>query len=92
MITKELTVHVDVKNVLEFMEGNVLPERLLAVSEALPGMARLLWGSYPQEPVAAIRLCLVKTAGENPTQLASIESSPNRACERDGSVAATTCQ
>lgn len=61
----EFSLDADVQRVLEFMQDRIPVSKLVGVSEALPQMARLLWGRFPQEPVEAAQLSSPK---EHPLQ------------------------
>jgi hypothetical protein len=52
----QLVTDEHVRSVLEFMWGNVPPEKVIGVAEAIPQMARLLWSNDPQESFSPIRL------------------------------------
>jgi len=52
----EIEIDKDVKKILEKMQLEIPTHRLIAVAEALPRMARLLWDKYPQEPVEPVRM------------------------------------
>jgi hypothetical protein len=56
----ELLMDKDLQAVVEFMQANVESQKLFAVADALPTIARLLWGDVSQEPIKAIslRACL----------------------------------
>ena len=56
----ELMIDPDVQAVLEFMQSNLQASRLVAVACALPQMATLLWGHYPQEHCCALTLTMPK--------------------------------
>jgi hypothetical protein len=55
-----LVIDEDVKAVLEFIQDKIPASKLVAVSERLPEMARLLWGHFPQEPCHVLNLELKK--------------------------------
>ena len=55
----QFEVDSDVQAVLEFMHGRIQACKLVGVAEALPEMARLLWGHNPQEPVRTISLGII---------------------------------
>ncbi|MCU1303442.1 MAG: hypothetical protein JWQ87_3726 [Candidatus Sulfotelmatobacter sp.] len=44
------------KAVLQFMQENVPTSKLIGVSDSIPQVARLLWGSFPQEPCCFVTL------------------------------------
>jgi hypothetical protein len=70
-----LAIDGNVKAVLEFIQDNVPATKLVAVTERLPEMARLLWGHFPQEPCHVLNLGPEKptmTDSENQSQPASI--------------------
>jgi hypothetical protein len=46
----------DVQSVLEFMQAKIVTTKLVAVADSLPGLARLLWGHYLQEPLIPANL------------------------------------
>ena len=46
----------DVQAVLEFMQGRIQACKLVGIAEALPQIAKLLWGHNPQEPVRVVSL------------------------------------
>ncbi|MGA2896319.1 MAG: hypothetical protein ABSE27_01820 [Acidobacteriaceae bacterium] len=58
---KKVEVDSDVQAVLEFMQDRVQAGKLISVAEGVMQMARLLWGSHPQEPCSAVSLVLPKT-------------------------------
>ena len=72
---KKVEVDSDVQAVLEFMQDRVQTKRLVSVADGAAQMARLLWGSHPQEPCATVSLILPKTDQERPLPAASSESS-----------------
>ena len=78
----ELLMDKDLRLVVEFMQENLEAQKLVAVSESLPQIARLLWGDVPQEPIKAIRVmaCLDLT---RPT---ASECGLAGKCVGDGSV------
>ena len=90
----EMKVVVDehLQIVLEFMQRSMPAWKLIGIAEALPQMARLLWGGVPQEPCTVVAFSLPKTVGQNPTRQASTESSPVLACEHGGSEAEVICR
>jgi hypothetical protein len=51
-----MTMIVDraVEDVLAFMQAHVEADRLIAVSEAVAGIASLIWGKYPRRNVDAL--------------------------------------
>lgn len=55
-----LVVNKHVQDVLEFMQEKVPAHRLIEVAEAIPGLARLLWSSVPQEPLPILRFSIPK--------------------------------
>jgi hypothetical protein len=70
-----------VRAVIELMQERVPAVKLIGVAEALPQMARLLWGHVPQEPVTPLSI-----GGSQPT--ANVFSPENR-CADGGSGEAT---
>lgn len=91
----ELVIDDHLKAVLEFMQVNVPAEKCVGVADALPQMARLLWGIIPQEPVIASLLRPAKpiiAEGENRSQLASIGSVPDPTCVDGDSAEAVACR
>jgi hypothetical protein len=64
-LATELRLDEDVHLVAEFMQRNLAAGKLVAVAEALPKVARLLWAEYPQEPCAPAQLAMPKTGPES---------------------------
>ncbi len=73
----------DVRIVLEFMQQKISAAKLVGVAEALPQLARLLWGQFQQEPFHAIRLTVTK---QHPSQSNASECVLAPPCVDDGSV------
>jgi hypothetical protein len=46
----------DVKKVAEFMQGNIPQDRLTAVANGVAELSESLWGHFPTETVASLRL------------------------------------
>jgi uncharacterized protein (DUF2267 family) len=66
---RELVLDQDVKSVLEFMQDNIPAEKLIAVAESMPKLARLLWEYLPQEPMPILVLRLPKVISDQESQL-----------------------
>jgi hypothetical protein len=51
-----MTIAIDrsVEEVLTFMQSNIQADRLIAVSEAVAGIAPLIWGKYPRRSIDAL--------------------------------------
>jgi hypothetical protein len=75
---REISVDGDVKAVLSFMQDNLPASKLVVVAEALPQMARLLWGQFQQEPFAVASFDALKKPRQS--QLVSTESVPAPLC------------
>jgi hypothetical protein len=67
-LATEMKLDEDVHRVAEFMQHNLSATKLVAVAEALPKVARLLWEGYSQEPCTPARLAVPKTDRERPSQ------------------------
>lgn len=83
----ELVLDSDVRGVAEFMQRTIPAVKLLAVAEALPQLARLLWENFQQEPIRAAMLqvtCLGRADVQPPNASVLLDSSG----VGDGSVAA----
>jgi hypothetical protein len=52
----ELEIDEDVKRVLEFMQGSMSADRLVAVAAGVHALAPILWGHFETERVSALRL------------------------------------
>jgi hypothetical protein len=87
---KDLVFDNDLKLVLEFMQDNIPVAKLTGVADALPQMARLLWSSYPQEPVIAASFFIAKEC--NPSPLPASECVPVLGNAGGGSVVAEGAQ
>lgn len=63
----------DLMRVAEFMQQNVPAARLVSVSDGLAGIAPLLWGHFPSERIAALRLVApsITTSAAERTQASS---------------------
>jgi len=81
-----------VRLVLEYMQDNIPASKLVAVSDLMPKIARLLWEGIPQEPVRALSLTLPKAVGCSRSQEASTESALGRVGADDDSVVEATCR
>ena len=67
-LATEMKLDEDVHLVAEFMQHNLAAAKLVAVADALPKVAKLLWGEYPQEPCTPALLTVPKTGQERPSQ------------------------
>ena len=67
-VETEVILDADVKSVLEFMQSNISAGKLVGVSNAVPQLAKLLWGHYQQEPCSVVTLSppLPSTSCETP--------------------------
>jgi hypothetical protein len=52
----ELEIDEDVKRVLEFMQGSMSADRLVAVAAGVHALAPILWGSHIAVEITALRL------------------------------------
>ena len=52
----ELQIDEDVKRVLEFMQGSMSADHLVAVAAGVHALAPILWGHFEAESVSALRL------------------------------------
>jgi len=85
----ELVLDNDVRAVMEFMQQKIPAEKLLGVAESLPGLARLLWVKFQQEPVQAVSLVLTK---QHPLRSNASECGLALPCVGDGSAEAEGVQ
>jgi hypothetical protein len=81
----------DVQAVLEFMQGEIQACKLVGVAEALPQMARLLWGHCQQEPVRVVSLEITCLGRADVRPLASNGSGLDTVSVGGGSAAEAAC-
>jgi hypothetical protein len=84
----ELKTDNHVKQVVEFMQTNIPESKLIGVADAVPQMARLLWGHVPQESFA---VCHLSVAKSGPSQSCASESAPALACADGDSGVEAAC-
>ena len=87
-VSMDLVIDRDVQTVLEFMQSNISTAKLVGVAESLPGIGRLLWSQYEQEPFNPIRMELPSaTRVADQSRSVANESSPVQGCADGDSVA-----
>jgi hypothetical protein len=70
----ELSIDEHLKKVLIFMQRNIPTHKLIAIAEALPKMAVLLWEHYPQQRIAIMQYEISRISGAR--QSVATESVP----------------
>ena len=88
----ELVLDQHMKGVVEYMENALPNNKLVAVAERLPEIARLLWGHFEQEPCVPLKLSPVKTAEQSPSQQVSTELGRSPLCADGDSVVEAACR
>ena len=80
----EISIDCDVRAVLEFMERNVIADKLLRVAAAVSSLAPVLWSD-----LTPLQRCPVLSLTErnHAQQSVATQSRLEQHCERDGSVA-----
>ena len=85
----ELEIDEDVKRVLEFMQGSMSADRLVAVAASVHALAPILWGHFGTEDISALRLASLPLSGPRAEHIQPCARSPHPelACVGDGSGA-----
>lgn len=52
----KVSMQIEVQDVIQFMQDNVCPYRLVSVARAVAGMAPILWGHHRQEEIIPLRI------------------------------------
>ncbi len=52
----EVLMDKDLLAVADFMQANMAAVKLVSIAEAMPTLAKLLWGHNPQEPIRPIAI------------------------------------
>ena len=89
----ELKIDDDVKRVLEFMQGSMSADRLVAVAACVHALAPILWGQFEREDISALRLVsssLLNAPRVEHTQQDARSPRPELACADGGFEAAAS--